>query len=205
MGVIDRPACVFNLGLAGSRPWTRRYGASFGRATPALAAGAGSRLDGLRLARVPPVGSRLATPGSRNPLPPIWPAPCAPAPVRSGRICHMRPFTSTITLDEARARLLAAVAPIDRARARRARRGARPRARADVVAPFDVPPFDRSAMDGYAVRAADTAGATRAAAQGAALSRPRLHRGAVSRRARSRATASRSRPARRSPAAPTRW
>jgi molybdopterin molybdotransferase len=73
----------------------------------------------------------------------------------------MRPFTSTITLDEARARLLAVVRPIERVElSPLAEAHGRVLAR-DLVAPFDVPPFDRSAMDGYAVRAADTAGATR--------------------------------------------
>ena len=36
----------------------------------------------------------------------------------------------------------------------------RPRARADVVAPIDVPGFDRAAMDGYALRGAETSGAS---------------------------------------------
>jgi molybdopterin molybdotransferase len=73
----------------------------------------------------------------------------------------MRPFTSTITLDQARAQLLAAVTPIDRQETV-ALADAHGRVLADqAVAPFDVPAFDRSAMDGYAVRAADTAGASR--------------------------------------------
>ena len=74
----------------------------------------------------------------------------------------MRPFTSTITLDEARARLLAAVTPMDRVEScPLAAAHGRVLGR-DTAAPFDVPPFDRSAMDGYAVRAADTASASRA-------------------------------------------
>ena len=96
----------------------------------------------------------------------------------------MRPFTSTITLDEARARLLAAVTA-DRPRGDVARSPRRMAEcwRSDIAAPFDVPPFDRSAMDGYAVRAADTPGASRAAAESPASSgRTRLHRRTVSRR-----------------------
>ena len=73
----------------------------------------------------------------------------------------MRPFTSTISLDEARRRLAANVRPIGR-RERVALADAAGRvAAADVFSPLDVPPFARSAMDGYAVIAADVAGATR--------------------------------------------
>lgn len=73
----------------------------------------------------------------------------------------MRPFTSTISIDEAHAIIEAGVSPIDRIESvpladARGRVLAR-----DVVARFDVPPFDRASMDGYAVVAADTAGATR--------------------------------------------
>jgi molybdopterin molybdotransferase len=72
----------------------------------------------------------------------------------------MRPFTSTISLDEARRRLAAAVAPIDRLE-RVPLDDAAGRVAADTVrAPLDVPPFARSAMDGYAVRSADVASAT---------------------------------------------
>jgi molybdopterin molybdotransferase len=72
----------------------------------------------------------------------------------------MRPFTSTITFDEARRRLDAAVTPIARTeRVALASAGWRVAAE-DVVSPIDVPPFARSALDGYAVVAADTAAAT---------------------------------------------
>ena len=73
----------------------------------------------------------------------------------------MRPFASTISLEEARRRLAAAVRPI--ARTERVRLDAADGrvAAADVFSPIDVPPFARSAMDGYAVIAADTVGATR--------------------------------------------
>ena len=73
----------------------------------------------------------------------------------------MRPFTSTITLDEARRRLDAAVRPIARTERVRLEDAVGRVASADVQSPMDVPPFARSAMDGYAVVAADTAGATR--------------------------------------------
>lgn len=74
----------------------------------------------------------------------------------------MRLFTSTISLDEARRRLDAAVEPIART-ARVALADAAGRvAAADVRSEIDVPSFARSAMDGYAVVSADTASASRA-------------------------------------------
>ena len=73
----------------------------------------------------------------------------------------MRPFTSTISLDEARRRLGAAVRPIARTERVRLDQAAGRVAAADVMSPIDVPPFSRSAMDGYAVMAADTEVATR--------------------------------------------
>ncbi|MDH4066824.1 MAG: molybdopterin-binding protein [Acidobacteriota bacterium] len=81
----------------------------------------------------------------------------------------MRPFTSTISIDEAHAIIEAGVSAIDRAE-RVPLAEARGRVLADdVVAAFDVPPFDRASMDGYAVRAADTAGATREQSRGLRL------------------------------------
>src|SRR5438128_4985618 len=72
----------------------------------------------------------------------------------------MRPFTSTISFDEARRRLDAAVTPIARTeRVPLASAGWRVAAE-DVVSSIDVPPFERSAMDGYAVIAADTVAAS---------------------------------------------
>jgi len=72
----------------------------------------------------------------------------------------MRPFTTTITFEEARRRLDAAVTPIARTeRVPLASAGWRVAAE-DIVSPIDVPPFERSAMDGYAVIAADTAAVT---------------------------------------------
>ena len=75
----------------------------------------------------------------------------------------MRPFTSTISLDEARRRLEAAVRPIERTERVRLDQATGRVAAAEVTSPIDVPPFARSAMDGYAVVAADTAGASREA------------------------------------------
>ena len=74
----------------------------------------------------------------------------------------MRPFTSTISLDEARRRLEAAVRPIARIERVRLEDAAGRVAAEDVRSSMDVPPFARSAMDGYAVIAADTAAATHA-------------------------------------------
>jgi molybdopterin molybdotransferase len=74
----------------------------------------------------------------------------------------MRPFTSTISLEEARRRLDANVPPITRIERVHLDAAAGRVAAADVTSPIDVPPFARSAMDGYAVVAADTSGAARA-------------------------------------------
>jgi molybdenum cofactor synthesis domain-containing protein len=73
----------------------------------------------------------------------------------------MRPFSGTISLEEARKRIDAAVRPIDRTETI-ALADANGRVLAEeVVAGADVPPFARAAMDGYAVRAHDTTGASR--------------------------------------------
>jgi molybdenum cofactor synthesis domain-containing protein len=74
----------------------------------------------------------------------------------------VRPFTSTISFDEARRRLAAAVRPVARIERIPLAEAAGRVAACDVRSPLDVPPFSRSAMDGYAVMAADTARATRA-------------------------------------------
>src|SRR5258708_6153066 len=73
----------------------------------------------------------------------------------------MRPFSSTISLEEAQRRLDAAIRPIPRTERARLADAAGRVAAADVTSVIDVPPFARSAMDGYAVVSADTAGATR--------------------------------------------
>jgi molybdopterin molybdotransferase len=73
----------------------------------------------------------------------------------------MRPFTHTISLDEARAiieRSGTEISRVERVSIEQAQ--GRVLAR-DVVASSDVPPFSRAAMDGYAVRSADTRGASR--------------------------------------------
>jgi molybdenum cofactor synthesis domain-containing protein len=73
----------------------------------------------------------------------------------------MRPIRETIPLEEARALIVEAGAPIERTE-RVALRDARDRVVAAAVrSTADVPPFDRAAMDGYAVRAEDTFGAGR--------------------------------------------
>lgn len=73
----------------------------------------------------------------------------------------MRPFTSTISLEEARKRLAENVRPIARTERVPLERAAGRVASSNVAAHSFVPPFARSAMDGYALTAADTAGATR--------------------------------------------
>jgi molybdenum cofactor synthesis domain-containing protein len=73
----------------------------------------------------------------------------------------MRPFTSTISLDEARRRLQANIRPIERTERVAIDSGLGRVAAADVVSTLAVPPFARSAMDGYAIVATDTAGASR--------------------------------------------
>jgi len=75
----------------------------------------------------------------------------------------MRPFTSTISLDEARRRLDANIAPIARTETIVIDQAGGRVAATDVASPLDVPPFARSAMDGYAVIAQDLAGASHAA------------------------------------------
>ncbi len=67
----------------------------------------------------------------------------------------MRPFKTTIPLEEARTLLAEGVRPIERTE-RIALADASGRvAAADVASPLFVPPFSRSAMDGYAVIASD--------------------------------------------------
>lgn len=71
----------------------------------------------------------------------------------------MRPFKTTISIDEARRRLTAGVRPIVRTERMPLAEAAGRVASAAVQASVHVPPFSRSAMDGYAVRSADVAGA----------------------------------------------
>lgn len=72
----------------------------------------------------------------------------------------MRPFSSTISIDEARRRLRDGVRPVDRVERTPLALAAGRVAAADVASTIDVPPFTRAAMDGYAVVAADTANAS---------------------------------------------
>ena len=72
----------------------------------------------------------------------------------------MRPFTSTIALEEARRRLEATVRPIARTEQVALADASGRVAAADVRSSIDVPPFVRALMDGYAVVATDTASAT---------------------------------------------
>jgi molybdopterin biosynthesis enzyme len=73
----------------------------------------------------------------------------------------MRPFASTISLEEARRRLHDAIEPMTRTERVRLADAAGRVAVRDVASALDVPPFARSAMDGYALVSADTAGASR--------------------------------------------
>ena len=70
----------------------------------------------------------------------------------------MRPFSSTISIDDARTRLAVNVRPIDRTERLPIGEAAGRVAATAVLSDLYVPPFARSAMDGYAVRAADTRG-----------------------------------------------
>jgi len=71
----------------------------------------------------------------------------------------MRPFASTISLDEARRRLSAAIGPIARTERLPLDQAVGRVAAENAISSIDVPQFDRSAVDGYAVVAADTAAA----------------------------------------------
>jgi molybdenum cofactor synthesis domain-containing protein len=71
----------------------------------------------------------------------------------------VRPFSSTISVDEARKRLRDGVRPVTRTDVVALSEAAGRVAANDIASAIWVPPFSRSAMDGYAVRAGDTAGA----------------------------------------------
>lgn len=72
----------------------------------------------------------------------------------------MRPFTETITFDEARRRVLQAGRPLSRTEPLAIESADGRVLASPIVADQDVPAFDRAAMDGYAVVAADTSGAS---------------------------------------------
>jgi len=73
----------------------------------------------------------------------------------------VRPFKSTISIDEARELLRAGVRPVSRTEEVAVGSAAGRVAAADLASTVFVPPFSRSAMDGYAVVADDTRGASR--------------------------------------------
>lgn len=81
----------------------------------------------------------------------------------------MTPKTPLLTLDDARARILAAVRPVAETEAIPLAGLARRILVHAVHAPRDLPPADNSAMDGYAVRHADLAPGARLRVIGAAL------------------------------------
>ena len=74
----------------------------------------------------------------------------------------MRPFKGTISLDEARAIIERAIAPMTRVERVPLERASGRVLAEPITSTADVPPFARAAMDGYAVRAQDTTGASRA-------------------------------------------
>jgi molybdopterin molybdotransferase len=74
----------------------------------------------------------------------------------------MRPFESTISIEQALGILRDAVIPLDRVERVTIDDAAGRVLASDIAAPQDVPAFDRAAMDGYAVRARDTHGSSRA-------------------------------------------
>ncbi|MCK4971024.1 MAG: molybdopterin molybdotransferase MoeA, partial [Thermoplasmata archaeon] len=71
-----------------------------------------------------------------------------------------RPFQALISYDDAMARVLERVRPVEGTETVRLKEAHDRVLARDLVATMDVPPFDRSAMDGYAVRAEDTYGAS---------------------------------------------
>jgi molybdopterin molybdotransferase len=73
----------------------------------------------------------------------------------------MRPFKSTISIEDARELLRAGVRPIPRTEQLPVFQATGRIAAADLASTMFVPPFSRSAMDGYAVIAEDTRGASR--------------------------------------------
>jgi molybdopterin molybdotransferase len=72
----------------------------------------------------------------------------------------MRPFTSTISIDDARRLIHDAVRPVTRVERVPLLASSGRVLAAPVVAAADVPPFSRAAMDGYAVIARDLEGAS---------------------------------------------
>ena len=73
----------------------------------------------------------------------------------------MRPIRETIPVEEAKALVMEAAAPLDRIERISISEATGRVLAVPVVSSVDVPPFDRAAMDGYAVIAQDTFGASR--------------------------------------------
>lgn len=71
-----------------------------------------------------------------------------------------RPFTALVPFEEALARVLERVRPVERVEEVPLEEALDRVLARDVTSSVDVPSFDRAAMDGYAVRAADTYGAS---------------------------------------------
>ena len=71
-----------------------------------------------------------------------------------------RPFTALVPFEEALARAMASVRPVDRVEEVPLDEALDRVLARDVTSEVDVPSFDRAAMDGYAVRAQDTYGAS---------------------------------------------
>ena len=72
----------------------------------------------------------------------------------------MRPFTATISLEDALARIDGCVAPVTRTELIPLHEALGRVIAREAMADGDVPSFSRAAMDGYAVRAIDSAGAS---------------------------------------------
>jgi molybdopterin molybdotransferase len=79
-------------------------------------------------------------------------------PAADGGCANPAPH-SAMTVGEARAAILAALAPVEGYENIAIRSALDRVLAADVIAPYDVPAHDNSAMDGYALRFADLAGA----------------------------------------------
>ena len=73
----------------------------------------------------------------------------------------MRPIRETIPVEEAKALVMEAAAPLDCIERISITEATGRVLAVPVVSSVDVPPFDRAAMDGYAVIAQDTFGASR--------------------------------------------
>ena len=71
-----------------------------------------------------------------------------------------RPFQVLLSYDEAMARVLERVRPVEGTETVPLKEAHNRVLARDLVATMDVPPFNRSAMDGYAVRAEATYGAS---------------------------------------------